>query len=358
MMSKPKSEPALTDPHDTLVRWTFSQRKHAAGLLKAALSPAFTRACDWRTLRLEKGSFVSKQLRKRHSDLVFSVVAAGQPLFVYVLLEHQRNVAPLMAFRMLVYMTRLWEQFVRDHPGAKTLPAVLPILLHHSATGWTAATAFEELIAADGAVRAALERHIPHFEMRLIDLSPGRASALVNAALTALGDVVLRFLSVAGDDELLEQELERLGSVLDKVLASPDGPAAFEVLMRYIGATHQNLSAANIGELFEKSMGPQGQEAIVTFIDEIEAKGKLEGKREALLDLLAARFGRVPARLQARIRAADEAAVGRWTVLVLTAKTAAAVIGDDAEATGGARAVSTKRTGVAHRRAAVASKRA
>ena len=52
------------------------------------------------------------------------------------------------------------------------------------------------------------------------------------------------------------------------------------------------------------------------------------------------------------------AAVGRWTVRVLTARAAAAVIGYDAEATGGARAVSTKRTGVEHRRAAVASKRA
>jgi hypothetical protein len=348
----------LTEPHDALVRWTFSQRQHAAGLLKAALPPELTGAFDWRTLRLEKGSFVSKQLRKRHSDLVFSVVAAGQPLFVYVLLEHQRKVEALMVFRVLVYMTRLWEQFVRDHAGAKTLPAVFPILLHHSATGWTAATAFEDLIAADGAVRAALERHIPRFEMRLIDLSPGQASALVDAALTALGEVVLGCLSAAGDDERLERELMRLRSALDKMLASPDGPAAFDVLIRYIATTHQNLSVKNIGELFEKAMGPQGQEAVVTFIDEIEAKGKLEGKREVLLSLLAARFGRVPARIQTRIRAADQAALERWTLRVLTATTAGEVIGDDAEGRGVARAASTKRTAVANRRAAATLKRA
>jgi hypothetical protein len=89
-------------------------------------------------------------------------------------------------------------------------------------------------------------------------------------------------------------------------------------------ATHQHLSAKKVGELFEKAMGPKGQEAIVTFLDEIElrgeARGKREGKREALLELLAARFGRVPARLQARIHAADDATLGRWTVRVLTAK--------------------------------------
>lgn len=148
--------------------------------------------------------------------------------------------------------------------------------------------------------------------------------------------------------------------------------------MHYIAATHQNLNAEKIGALFEKAMGPRGKEAIVTFIDEIELRGeargeargkregkregkgegKIEGKREALLELLAARFGRVPARLQARVRAADEATVGRWTVRVLTAATAVEVLGDDAEGTGEARAASTKRTRIANRRAAATSKRA
>jgi hypothetical protein len=84
-------------------------------------------------------------------------------------------------------------------------------------------------------------------------------------------------------------------------------------------------------------------------------EGKREGKREALLDQLAARFGRVPARIQARIRAADEAALKRWSVRVLTAASYVEVIDDDAEGPGGARAGSTKRTTVAHRR--VAAKR-
>ena len=80
------------------------------------------------------------------------------------------------------------------------MPPIVPILIHHSDTGWTAATAFQDIVAGEGPVRPALEPHIPHFELRLIDLSEGRASLLVERALTALGQLVLWCLSVAGND--------------------------------------------------------------------------------------------------------------------------------------------------------------
>ncbi|MEO5730914.1 MAG: Rpn family recombination-promoting nuclease/putative transposase, partial [Byssovorax sp.] len=71
-MSKPKSSrpDVLAQPHDALFKWTFSQREHAVGLLQAALSTELTAAVDWSTLRVEKGSFVDRALRSRHSDLV------------------------------------------------------------------------------------------------------------------------------------------------------------------------------------------------------------------------------------------------------------------------------------------------
>ncbi|HSO00057.1 MAG TPA: Rpn family recombination-promoting nuclease/putative transposase, partial [Candidatus Nanopelagicales bacterium] len=50
--AKDKREPS-PQPHDTLFKWTFSQRDHAAGLLRAALPPALVPEIDFRTLRIE-----------------------------------------------------------------------------------------------------------------------------------------------------------------------------------------------------------------------------------------------------------------------------------------------------------------
>jgi hypothetical protein len=234
-----------------------------------------------------------------------------------------------------VYMMRLWEQIVRDQPGLESLPPVMPVLLHHSSAGWTAATSFHDIIAGDGPERAALLPHIPSFTMRLIDVSGGRAGDLVEKALTALGKVVLWCLSVASDDARLEREITRIAEALDEVLRAPDGPAALEALLRYLVATHKRLSVKKVGRILEKAAGPRAQEVIVTVLDQIErrgrAKGRAEGRAQTLLELLASRFGAVPAKVNARILAADEATLTTWTARLLSASTLHEVISGGSE---------------------------
>src|SRR6185503_1225656 len=104
-MSKPPRA-APPQPHDTLFKWTFSQRDHAAGLLRATLPKALVAEIDFRTLRLEKGSYVDRALRSRHSDLVFSARIRDKKLYFYVLIEQQREVQALMVLRMGIYMMR------------------------------------------------------------------------------------------------------------------------------------------------------------------------------------------------------------------------------------------------------------
>lgn len=61
----------------------------------------------WSTLRVEKGSFVDPALRSRHSDLVLSARMGPGRIYVYILVEQQRDVEALMVLRMGVYMMRL-----------------------------------------------------------------------------------------------------------------------------------------------------------------------------------------------------------------------------------------------------------
>jgi len=93
---KPSRVAALSQPHDALFRWAFSQHRHAVGLLKACLPTEMTATTTWSTLRLESGTHVDRSLRRRHCDLVFSARMRGKPVFFYVLVEQQRNVEPLM----------------------------------------------------------------------------------------------------------------------------------------------------------------------------------------------------------------------------------------------------------------------
>jgi len=183
---------------------------------------ALRRRQDRLSTALEKIDFVDRGLRGRHADLLFSARMGEERLYVHTLIEEQRKVERLMILRFGVYMMRHWERLVLDQPTLTMLPAIVPILIHHSDTGWTAATAFEDIIETGERARAALLPHIPRFQMRLCDVCAGRPSGLLKEALTDLGRVVLWSLSVAHDDERLMKEIDGLAEELGGMLAAPD----------------------------------------------------------------------------------------------------------------------------------------
>src|SRR5437667_40846 len=113
---KRKRKDLTAHPHDAIIKYTFSQREHAEGLLKAALAPEIVALVRWTTLELTKIHFVDRGLRGRYADLLFSAEMDTQRVLIYVLLEHQSKVERLMIFRMGSTMWRQWESLVRDEP--------------------------------------------------------------------------------------------------------------------------------------------------------------------------------------------------------------------------------------------------
>src|SRR5262249_31536494 len=98
-MPRRKREGFTSQPHDALIKYTFSQREHAAGLLKAALAPEIIALIRWGTLELTKIHFVDRGLRNRYADLFFSAETVDDDrLCIYVLIEHQSRVERLMIF--------------------------------------------------------------------------------------------------------------------------------------------------------------------------------------------------------------------------------------------------------------------
>lgn len=341
MPGREQSRGRLTaQPHDAIIKFTFSQREHATGLLRAALPPEIAATIRFSTLVVEKIHFVDRGLRGRYADLLFSARLGDEPgaarVYMHVVLEHQSTVDPLMIFRMGATMWRRWEQLVLDEPGRRTLPLIIPILIHHSKTGWTAATSFEDIVAVPEPARAAARRYIPCFEMKLVDVSSDPSGGLMTRALTALGRIVLWSLSVAGDDRRLEAEIGQIVAELNALYAAPHEIGALIAVLRYLVATHPEVSAARITEMLETT-ARKGQKAVeMDVLDELKREGRVEGRAEGiagmLLRQLAARFGAVPAEARARVLGATEATLARWSLKVLTAPTLDAVLGRDTTA--------------------------
>lgn len=233
-----------------------------------------------------------------------------------------------MAFRLLGYLVALWKGYRAEHPRAKKLPAIVPLVVHHSATGWTAPVAFEELLDADAALLDALGPHVPRFRFLLDDLaSQTDADLRARTQMTAGGRVAILALK-RGRDQV---------AVRIRVLA-PDGrgPAVRDVLasvLRYILETSRS-EPARVRELLARQVGRKRAEEMMTTADRLRregelvgaARGEAKGKREVLLLQLRQRFGRLSAAIKASIEAAGSAELDVWVSRVLTASSVEEVL--------------------------------
>ena len=135
------------------------------------MPPALATHLDWSQLTLCAGSFVDEHLRERHTDLLFTVPAADNSVLVYVLYEHESSVDRWMPLRLLRYLLRIWDTLQQREPERTLLPPIVPVTIHHSDTGGTAATSFDELLDLLHELRAVVGPFVPSFRFLLDDVS-------------------------------------------------------------------------------------------------------------------------------------------------------------------------------------------
>ncbi|MFT3772193.1 MAG: Rpn family recombination-promoting nuclease/putative transposase [Minicystis sp.] len=320
-------------PHDSFFKAAFSDPANAAGLVRHLVRRSIASRIDWSTMQLVPGSFVAPDLRGRHSDLLFTARCSDKEVLIYILLEHQSTDDPLMAFRVLVYMIRIWERCVRERPAITRLPAILPLVVHHSRQGWTSPTSFAELFDLTPEALAAMAPHLPSFSFVLDDLRAASDASLRRRAMTTLGRLALFCLRHASNPDELVRGLGRWVDLIRELRAAPGGQEALELMWRYVFTVSAPPSPEALVERLLLVVGEEEKEEIVTAAEQLMERGREQGRvmeqREILLEQLRVRFGAMESAVEARVLAADPAQLRRWLLRFATAATVAEVFAQE-----------------------------
>ncbi|MFI1917899.1 Rpn family recombination-promoting nuclease/putative transposase [Nocardia sp. NPDC020380] len=302
-------------PHDAFFRHVLARAADAASELRSVLPPALIARVDWDDLRLQPCNFVSQTLRSRFSDVLFATRLDGHDAFVYVLIEHQSKPDPMMPLRMLEYLVAIWNRYLDQHPNTRTLPAVIPLVVHASPHGrrWKYPTEFGELIDIDSATRTAMADFLPRFRFLLDDLTVVDLTALRQRKLTPAARIMLVLLKCAPGNPHLGGVLMLLLEDLRVMLAAPGGTADLESVVTYI-LTVSETSAVDLGPVIDR-LGPSAQEATVTAAEQLRA----EGRAQVLIEQLSLKFGSVPDQIVEKVHQGDPAELRMWTARILTA---------------------------------------
>jgi hypothetical protein len=314
-----------SSPHDAVFRLVLGEPANAASQLRAVLPAALADRLDLRRLTQVSGSFVDETLQWPHSDLLFTVPLDGREAFIYVLIEHQSSEDPLMPFRLLRYVVRIWDRYLSEHPGTTRLPAVIPLVVHHNRRPWTGSTQLLDLIDLDAPTVDAVREYLPRFRFILDDLARLDAQALRARPVTPPVRITLLLLKIAPGNPKLPKDLLDWVDDLRAVVDWPSGTDQFVALLRYI----ESVGETPPDELRKlvAILGPDAEEAYMTTAEMLRAEGRAEGRAEALVQLLTLKFGPLPQSALDTVHAASTDQLHTWTARVLTATTLEEVLG-------------------------------
>lgn len=303
------------------------------------LPPALLVRLDLTTLAIEAGSYVDSELASSESDLLFSATFGDRKGFIYLLFEHQSSVDPLMAWRLLKYVIRILDRHVQANgggSGALPLPIVIPVVLHHSSTGWIAPTRLDALFDRELIADPVVATHVPRFEFLLDDISHLTDADLIARAHGLLPTLTLWALRDARNPGKIAKSLGQWALMLRALSCAEGGTQAIAAIFRYLSVVAEDLTPETIHAALADA-APEAKDIVMTTLAErwkaegrIEGKaeGRIEGARLVLLSQLELKFGTIGDLERQRIEGATDDDVSRWVKRVLTADSVHDVFAD------------------------------
>lgn len=308
-------EPTPT-PHDCFFRESFGRIDIARDFLRCYLPAAILVDVALTTLMIAKDTYVSPELRPSYSDLVYTVGYRESELRIYLLFEHKSQLDYWVLLQLLRYIVASGEEYRKQHPQARHLPPVYPLVLYHGQKRWTAPASFHDLVEP---LPGALAPYVPQFRYALHDISPRSSVEIQGEVLTRLVQLALRHIY---HDQPLERLRELLG-LIKQVIEQPTALEILESLLRYYVQGTQSLDEQDIRALLQNTS--TGEPLMQTFIDRYIEQGLQQGERRGeatiLLRLLERKFGPPSEPIRERIIQADAETLLEWSDRLLVAHT-------------------------------------
>jgi len=287
--------------HDHGYKRLFSHPTVVEELVRGFLREDWIAALDFSTLERVNSSFVSDDLRERHSDVIWRLRFAGETsdwFYLYLLLEFQSTDYHFMAVRLLSYVSLLLEEIIRAEKlkAGDRLPAVLPLVIYNGKRPWRAPRALRSLFVP---LPEPLRRRLPQLTYHVLD--QGRLD--LNRPELARNRTAAAFRIETSDPV----DIPRLGKRLGELLPAGENPELRQTYTVWFNAfLRRSFPSLRLPAIMNLEEAPMFEETVREWEKKLrkegQQKGRQEGRQEGLVEgmqkvllrQMSLRFGRLP----------------------------------------------------------------
>ena len=313
---------------DRGTKWLLETPENVRCLLRI-ISTSLADCIDFSRLRDLKTTFVPDNLRKQESDLVFlspfleQAQDVERDVMIYILIEHQSKPRWEMGFRMLFYMTQIWDRQRRGWLDEKIpekqwrFRPILPILFYTGKANWNAPLTVTALMD----LPKALEPFVPQHKTLFMNLKTTDPEKLVTEG-HPFGWVLrviqkqdakkeefaetLR-LAAANLDKLPEEEKNQWKKLMYYLLLlirhrrdEDEQPELISLVNETVKDHRRREEVAKMGRTGAQALMEEGKKIGIGLGIE---QGALRASQGALLKFMKARFSHVPSAVEQKILA-------------------------------------------------------
>ncbi|AFC72969.1 transposase (plasmid) [Rickettsia rhipicephali str. 3-7-female6-CWPP] len=291
--------------HDELFKKVMSEPIAAREFLEHYLPVSFKNKINLNSVKIEKESFVTEDLKKRFSDVVYSVSLKNDNVkdsttdsvdndkaYVYVLIEHQSSSDYWIAFRLWQYMLLLCERHKDANKGNNKqerdkLPLICPIVVYANDKPYNAPRSFWELFEDSNTAKTLMLD-----EYLLVDLQKQSDDEIEKKKHLGMMEYMLKHIKARDILNLWQSLLERFKSSIE--IDKENGYIYIKWLLWYSDAKVDADKQAELAKIIAKHLNKADGEGLMRtiadkYIDEGIAQGmqigKNEGKHERTMEV-------------------------------------------------------------------------
>ena len=287
----------------------YSKTENVRGLLEI-VAGELVELIDFSQLSQINRSFIPDNLREQESDLVFSVPLRGESetdeLLIYILIEHQSTVDSTMGFRVLFYMTQIWDSQRREWESENVpksqwrFRSILPIVFYTGEQRWNTPLTLNAIMD----IPDMFSRFVPRFDILFLSVKETDEADLTKS------DHPLGWLLTVLQKEHANKEVIRTALIeaMSHINALGDAQAQQRrraisyllllILHRRPAEEHEELSILVDQHIEQPSdreeVGIMAQTMAEHLIEHGIEQGETRAKQETLLKLIRFQFDSVP----------------------------------------------------------------
>jgi hypothetical protein len=222
---------------------------------------------DLESLELDNTEYVTGQLKKLQSDVVWKGKFKGQALKIIVLLEHKKDFDREIFIQILLYLCCIW---LMDLHNNQPFSCILPIVVHQGAGGKVWET--RKLHHFFTHLPPEFLKYIPNFQFFLTNVQREPNFKILGLPEDNLLRALFLMFQCEEDDEKIKQYFVEIFKFYKN---QPHLQMVLQTYLLYIMASF-NMTMEQIMALMD-SISPKSKEDIMTTYEVLVAKGEGQG---------------------------------------------------------------------------------